>query len=194
MKGIFGELGNFLMDFVETLIMAAAIFIVVYLFLLQPHQVRGQSMFPTFEDSEFILTDKITYRFRGPERGDVVVFKSPQDGNFDFIKRIIALPAENIKISSGHFYIYNLTHTKGDLLEEPYIDRSVNTPPGSIAREGEVIKVPENQYFVSGDNRTHSSDSREWGTVPKESIIGRAWLRYWPLSKFGLIHQVDYKL
>lgn len=193
MQFIFKELGHIFMDLLETLVMAIAIFIVVYMFLLQPHQVRGQSMTPNFEDGEFILTDKITYRFRGPERGDVVVFRAPQDPNYDFIKRVVGLPGERLKISEGHFYIYNPQHVRGDKLIEPYISQSLNTPTGTLLKEGEIITVPNNQYFVTGDNRGHSSDSREWGSVPRESIIGRAWLRYWPPSKIGLIPQVDYQ-
>ena len=94
MSRVAQELGKILMDFVETFIMAAAIFIVVYMFLLQPHHVQGQSMFPTFHDNDYILTDKITYRFRNPERGDIIVFRAPQNPRSDYIKRIVALPGE----------------------------------------------------------------------------------------------------
>lgn len=193
MRSVFQELSHIFMDLLETLVMAVAIFIVVYMFLLQPHQVRGQSMTPNFEDGEFILTDKITYRFRQPERGDVVVFRAPQDPDYDFIKRVVGLSGERLKIYAGHFYIYNPQHPRGDKIIEPYISPSLNTPTGSLLKEGEIITVPDNQYFVTGDNRGHSSDSREWGTVPRESVIGRAWLRYWPPPKIGLIPQIDYQ-
>lgn len=182
------------MDFIETFIMALAIFIVVYLFLLQPHHVQGYSMFPTFDDNDYILTDKVTYRFKKPLRGDIVVFKAPQNPKNEYIKRIIALPGEKIKISNGRYYIFNSSHIKGEILEEPYINPTVSTTPGVFAKEGEIVSVPDNQYFVSGDNRSHSSDSREWGTVPMENITGKAFLRYWPIKQLQLIPGVDYKL
>ena len=151
-------------------------------------------MTPNFEENDFILTDKVTYRFRKPERGDVIVFKSPQDPNYDYIKRVIALPNERVKLQNGHYYIFTKDSPKGVLLNEPYLPSTAVTPPGSYVKEGELITVGENQYFVNGDNRAHSSDSREWGTVPLDSIIGRAWLRYWPVIEFGMIPRVDYLL
>ena len=192
MSRVTQELGRILLDFVETFIMAAAIFIVVYMFLLQPHHVQGQSMLPTFHDNDYILTDKITYRFRNPERGDIIVFRAPQNPRSDYIKRIVALPGEKIKIDKGHFYI-STANGKYELLPEPYIATSVGTEGGNLAHEDEEIIVPQDQYFVAGDNRNHSSDSRDWGTVPKESIVGRAWFRYWPPQNMGLIRQVSYQ-
>src|SRR5438105_12984577 len=91
----------FFIDIIETVVIAVAIFITVYLFLLQPHQVRGESMQPTFQDGEYILTDKLSYRFHEPERGDVIVFKAPQNQAVDFIKRIIGLPGEKVKVAGG---------------------------------------------------------------------------------------------
>src|SRR3989338_2409215 len=194
MKKVFDELGRILMDFVETFIMALAIFIVVYMFLLQPHHVQGQSMMPTFEDNDYILTDKITYRFKKPSRGDVVVFRSPQNPKTDYIKRIIAIPGEKVKVEDGRYFVYNNDHTNGVIISEPYLPESVLTKPGSMAKEGEFYTVPDNQYFVSGDNRNHSSDSRDWGAVPRDNIVGKALLRYWPFNGFGIVKAVDYQL
>jgi signal peptidase I len=178
-------------DVIETIVVAAAIFVVVYLFLLQPHQVKGASMEPNFHDGEYILTDKISYRFSEPKRGDVVVFKAPTNPDVDFIKRIVALPGEKLKIDNNRVVIFNDEHPKGFTLSEPF---EVMEPiaGGSHIKEGKTLEVPTGNYFVFGDNRTHSFDSREWGPLPKKSIIGKAWLRYWPLSKISIIKGVSF--
>src|SRR5688572_20879174 len=112
---IFRKVGNFFMDIIEVFVVSMSIFIVVYLFLMQPHQVKGNSMFPTFHDSEYLMTDKITYKRRLPQRGDVVVFKSPVDENFDFIKRVIGEPGDRVKIQGGEVYV------NGQMLKEDYL-------------------------------------------------------------------------
>ncbi len=178
-------------DIIETIVVAAAIFVVVYLFLLQPHQVKGASMEPNFHDGEYILTDKISYRFGEPKRGDVVVFKAPTNPDVDFIKRIIALPGEKLKINNNRVVIFNDEHPKGFTLSESF-EVMKPTAGGSHIKEGKVIEVPAGNYFVFGDNRTHSFDSREWGPLPKKSIVGKAWLRYWPLSKLSIIRGVSF--
>ena len=185
------SLWSTIVDIIETIVVAAAIFVVVYLFLLQPHQVRGASMEPNFHDGEYILTDKISYRFGEPKRGDVVIFKAPTNPDVDFIKRIIALPGEKIEIKNGNIVIYNTQSPQGFTLSEPY---QVMEPlaGGSYLREGKIVEVPTDSYIVFGDNRTHSFDSREWGPVPKKSIIGKAWLRYWPLSKISFVKKATY--
>jgi signal peptidase I len=179
-------------DIIETVVVAAAIFVVVYLFLVQPHQVKGASMEPNFYDGEYILTDKITYRFSQPQRGDVVIFKAPTDPEVDFIKRIIALPAEKIKIENRNIIIFNSQHPEGFILNEPY-DTEEPTSGGSYLPEGKIVEVPADSYLAFGDNRTHSFDSREWGPVKKNAIIGKAWIRYWPISKISLVGKVRYK-
>jgi signal peptidase I len=172
----------FFLDFVETIVIALAIFVVVYRFLFQPHQVNGNSMYDNFHDGEYLLTDKISYRFHQPELGDVVVFKAPKNEDYDYIKRIIGLPGDKVMIKGGRIYV------NGQLLDESgYLDTGTVTRDGSYAREGMTITVPLRSYFVAGDNRDHSSDSREWGPVPEENIIGKAWIRYWPLNRFGVI-------
>lgn len=180
-----------LVDIIETIVVAAAIFVVVYLFLLQPHQVKGASMEPNLHDGEYILTDKITYRFNKPKRGDIVIFKSPTNPDVDFIKRVIALPGETIEIKNRTVIIYNSENPEGFTLSEPYqIIEPISG--GSYIREGKRVEVPEDNYIVIGDNRTHSFDSREWGTLLKKSIIGKAWLRYWPVNKFSIVKSVDF--
>lgn len=178
----------FTFDILESIVVALAIFVVIYLFLFQPHQVKGASMFPNFHDGEYILTDKISYRFHEPERGDVIVFKSPQNEDIDFIKRIIALPGDKVRIVQNAYYINGLK------LDEPYIPPENVLYPGSFLKEGHEFIVSPQQYFVSGDNRPRSSDSREWGPIDRSRIIGKSVFRYWPLSKVGLIPKVTYTI
>jgi len=185
-QNIFQRIAAFLGDLIETAVFAMAIFVVVYFFLVQPHQVSGNSMLPNFEDGEYILTDKVSYHFHLPKRGEVIIFKAPQDQQKDFIKRIIGLPGEKIKLERGEVFI------NGKKLQEDYLHPNGVTLPKSLVAEGQEVLVPLDEYFVLGDNRQHSSDSRDWGTAPKGSIIGKAWLRYWPINKISLIPQVAY--
>jgi len=177
----FRAIGKLFLDFVETIVMALSVFVIIYLFLFQPHQVRGSSMYPNFHDGEYILTDKITYRLREPKEGDVIIFRAPKNEEYDYIKRIIATPGKCVQIINGKVYI------DGKPLEEPYLPPDYSTSPGSFLRVGQTVCVPEKNYFVLGDNRSHSSDSREWGFVPQQNIIGKAFFRYWPPNRFGKI-------
>ncbi len=174
----------FFLDFVETIVIALAIFVVVYRFLFQPHQVKGNSMFDNYHNGEYLLTDKVSYRFKEAKRGDVVVFKAPGNEDYDYIKRLVGLPGDQVMIKGNRVYV------NGQLLDESgYLDSRIMTRPGSYSREGLTITVPQRAYFTLGDNRDNSSDSREWGPVPKENIVGKAWIRYWPLNKLGIIEK-----
>lgn len=177
---------NFFMDFLETIVVALSIFVIIYLFLVQPHEVKGGSMEPTFHNNEYILTDKISFRFQTPRRGDVVIFKAPRNPELDYIKRIIGLPGEQVRIEKGHIYINDT------LLTEPYIDSPSIIFPGGYMQEGVALTIPQEEYFVMGDNRQHSSDSREFGPVKRNTIIGRAFIRYWPLAVFGPVSAITY--
>lgn len=177
---------KFFFDILESIVVALAIFVVVYLFLYQPHQVKGASMEPNFHDGEYILTNKFEYKFGDPKRGDVIVFRSPQNPDIDFIKRIIGLPGDRVKLSNNKFYI------NGVELDEEYLRDDLYTYQGSYLKDGQETIVPPDHYFVSGDNRPRSSDSREWGPITRDSIIGKSQLRYWPFNRFGLIESVHY--
>jgi len=162
-------LASTLKEVAQTLLVSFGIFLIVYIFLVQPHRVKGESMFPTFVDGELLLTEKISYRFSKPQRGDVVVFKAPVGRNIDFIKRIIGLPGETISVQGGSVFI------NGKKLEEPYLNVE---SPGDEQRT-----LGPNEYFVMGDNRPSSSDSRVIGPILADKIQGRVFFVYWPIFK-----------
>ena len=180
-KGFFESLKEHLIDFIQTLVVFGAIMALIYLFIAQPHKVSGRSMVPTFADGDYLITNKITYRFTTPEKGDIIVLKNPKDESQDFIKRIIAGPGDTIKIENKQVFV------NGALLGEVYLPSGTQTQAGSFLNEGNTVKAGENQYLVLGDNRDHSSDSREWGPITKEEIVGKAFFRYWPPQSLGLI-------
>lgn len=166
-------------DFLQTIVLAAAMFVIIYLFVGQPHIVKGSSMEPSFLNSDYILTEKLSYKFGSPQRGDVIVFEAPNRPNADYIKRVVGLPGETIMVKEGKVYI------DGEPLTEPYEPNT--TEPAQYMKEGKEVIVPEDTYIVMGDNRPHSSDSREFGPVSIESIIGRAIIRYWPFGRIDRI-------
>ncbi len=178
---IIGGIIEFVMDILETIVFVGSIFIVVYLFIVQPNRVTGISMLPTFHDGDYILTDKIAYKIRAPERGDVIVLQSPHNPDIDYIKRIIGLPHDTIMIKSGEVYV------NGKVISENYISAKTNTWENGFLQEGIPFTVPPHQYFVMGDNRPRSSDSREFGPIPEEHIIGLVVYRYFPPARSGWI-------
>ncbi len=162
-------------EIVETLILTLLIFLAIR-FLIQSYHVDGNSMEPGLKTNQSVVVNKVAYMFHAPERGDVIVFHFPQDTTKDFIKRVIGLPGDTITID------YNSVRVNGVLLDEKaYISAPLNT--GTVHE-----KVPANQFFVMGDNRPESYDSRSWGYVPRDYIIGKAVLVFWPLDK---IHFID---
>ncbi len=170
----------FLIDIVQTLLLAAAVFLVIYVFLFRPFQVNGDSMFPNFTDKEYILTNIITLNFREPKKSEVIVFKAPQDPEKDFIKRIIGTAGDKVMIRDMHVFLNG-----AQLNESKYLKPDVATYGGAFLKEGFEITVPAEKFFVMGDNRNYSSDSREWGFVSKSDIIGKSFFVYWPLNKAG---------
>lgn len=186
------RVGSFFLDIIETLVIAMSIFLVVYLFFLQPHQVNGQSMVPTFQNGDYLLTDKVSYRFGDPQRGDIVVFHAPPAANCakgtgcDFIKRVIGLPGETVKIQSSQIMVDNQP------LQEQYIPAEYVTEAEAYLKRVGVVTLDANEYFVVGDNRPYSSDSRAWGPITKSDIVGRAFFRYWPAQVSGFVKEVTY--
>lgn len=177
---------NAFFDFLQGIVVFMSVLVMVYLFIISPQEINGASMDPTFHNGELILTNKIAYKFGDPKPGEVIIFKSPKNKEIDYIKRIIGLPGDTVKLENSKFYINNIP------LEEAYIAPDVITQAGSYLHEGEEITVPEGYVFVVGDNRPHSSDSREFGPIPFEDIIGKALVRYWPITRAGLIIPATY--
>lgn len=195
---MFKRLGTFFLDVSEVIVFAIGIFFFVYLLIMRPHKIEGESMMPNYLNAEYLLTEKVTYYLNKPQRGDVVVLRPPltvSEGD-EFIKRIVGLPGETIRISGGRVYI------NGKLLNEPYIPSSFSTNGGFFLVNNVDYTVPKEKYFVMGDNREHSSDSRYWGPVSlnltpngdKEGINGRAWVVYWSpnLKRLGVTKNPTY--
>lgn len=176
-----------LLELAETLVIAGAIFVVIYAFLVRPFQVTGQSMFPTFKNGEYVFTNLLSQRFGPLDRGDVIVFKAPPSEDKDYIKRIIGIPGDRVKIEGGKVFL------NGKLLNEPYIDTTIRTDARGFAQEGQEISVSESSYFVMGDNRPFSSDSRDWGLVTFDKVIGKSALVYWPINSARFVEHEDYK-
>jgi signal peptidase I len=161
-------------DLIKFAIIALIIVIPIRIFIAQPFVVSGESMYPTFNNSEYLIVDELSYRLNSPNRGDVIIFRYPNDQKRFFIKRIIGLPNEEIIINNGAVTIVNKDSPDGFKLNEPYIDEPFDTTA--------TYKTGANEYFVLGDNRNRSSDSRVWGILPSKLIIGRAYLRLLPLK------------
>lgn len=188
---MFSRLGAFFLDILEVVVFAVGIFFFVYLLIMRPHKIKGESMMPNYPDSEYLLTEKVTYYLRSPQRGDVVVFTPPISTTDEFIKRVIGLPGERIMVKDGHVYIND------QLLNEPYLADTVVTSGGTFLTDGQEFTVPTGYYFVMGDNRPNSSDSRYWGPISHKSITdptisGKAWVIYWPLNLTGVVAKPSY--
>lgn len=179
--GIFGE-------FLETFVIAGALFALIYYFLLRPFIVVGHSMDPTYADGENVLTNLITLRFSPLKKGDVIVFQAlPPNEEKDFIKRVIGLPGDRVMIKDGSVYL------NGEKLgESSYLPVGLETYGGQTFSTGRELTVPKDSYFVLGDNRGNSSDSRDWGFIGKDHIIGKSFLVYWPPARFRLIKDPIY--
>jgi len=160
-------------------LIAVLIVLPIRIFIAQPFIVSGSSMVPTFENGEYLIIDELSYHLRQPERGEVVVFRYPKNTKLFFIKRIIGLPGETIKIDGENVTVKNSEQKESMKLDESYIK---NQSSNDLE-----ISLGTDEYFVMGDNRAYSSDSRAWGALPEKLIIGRAFLRLWPIAQAGLL-------
>jgi len=191
MSSFLRKIGASFLDLVETIAISLSIFLVVYLFLMQPHQVNGQSMVPNFQNGEYVMTDKITYKMRDPIRGEILVFHAPPAANCvegtgcDFIKRVVGVPGDTIEVKENAIWVNNKK------LSEEYIPDDFLILAGKATKNKKIYLEP-NEYFMCGDNRPYSNDSRTWGSITKSDIVGRVFFRYWPANVIGLIKKADY--
>jgi signal peptidase I len=186
------------LEIIETLVLTLVIYLLIHNFVAQPFQVEQSSMVPTVLEGEYVLIDKVSPRFNDYQRGDIVVFTPPsgiQTGDVPFIKRVIGVPGDNIRLDNGRVYVT----PKGRAavrLDEPYINTdSAGKQEPTIPRDANGTTqwtVASGTYFVMGDNRTVSEDSRVFGPIPRDLIIGRAWLRYFPLDRIGFMNRPAY--
>lgn len=171
---------EFIWEFVKILVISLAIVVPVRYFLIQPFYVKGASMEPNFHDHEYLIIDQISFRFSEPQRGEVIVFRSPYNWHDYFIKRVIGLPGERIEVKDGEVYLHNNEFKNGTKIDESeYLFPGTRTP-GQID-----FTLNEDEFFVLGDNRNSSLDSRSFGPVLRQRIVGRAWLRGWPFSRIS---------
>jgi len=173
---------SLLREVAEVAVLAVILYVGIS-FAVQAVHVEGLSMFATLDNDDYLIANKIDYRLHAPQRGDIIILRPPTDNSKDFIKRVIALPGERLLIRDGIVYI------NGHKLEEPYLPEAwttLNNPaPYSV---GDGVVIPANEYFVMGDNRNRSEDSRIFGPISRDRIDGRAWFRIWPLDHFGNIY------
>lgn len=185
------SLGSFLLEFIQSIVLALSVFVLIYLFVAQPNEVKGNSMYPNFLDKEYLLTDKLSYQFGDPKRGDVVIFKAPASEacsaeGCEYIKRVIGIPGDSVMIQSGEVYL------NGELLDQSFLPDGIVTEIEEYMEEGIEVIVPEGQYLCFGDNRPNSKDGRAFGPITRDSIVGKAFFKYWPISSIGLVPKVTF--
>ena len=178
----------YVFELVKVVVISLAIIIPIRYYLIQPFYVKGASMEPSFYDKEYLIIDEISYRFHEPARGDIVVFRYPVNPEEFFIKRVIGLPGEKVQIKDGFVYIYNQAHPDGFQLEEKYLPPALRT----YGLNQELTVLGGNEFFVLGDNRNASKDSRSFGAVDKKFITGRVLLRGWPFNRINVFSAPQY--
>ncbi len=183
-RGFFASVGIFFLEVIKVVVLAAITIIAVRTFLFKPFVVEGQSMQPNYFESEYLLIDELSYHLRAPERGEVVVLRAPVIKQEYYLKRVIGLPGEKIKIENNKVIIFNDEFPQGKVVEENYLNQ---TTSGST-----TVQLGPDEYFVMGDNRGESYDSRKFGPIPKSSIVGRTWIRGYPFNRITLFHSPTY--
>src|SRR5258708_742540 len=192
MKAILARIGSLITDITQTLAISLSVWLLAYLFLGHGTKIYGSSMEPAFHNEQGVFTDTFSYHFSSPQRGDVIPPHAPPAAGCvsgtggDFFKRIIGIPGEDVAVHDDAYYI------NGQKLVESYIPETEQTLSGPFI-DGRTIHLGSNEYFVSGDNREHSSDSRFWGPITQDEIIGKAILRYCPTKDLGILPRVSYQ-
>ena len=175
-------------EMVRVVLISLAIILPVRYFLIQPFYVKGASMEPTYNDHEYLIINEIAYRLREPERGEVVVFRYPNDPSQFFIKRVVGLPGETVVVGKGRVKILSAARSEGY-----YLDESDYLASGTYVAGDRRVTLGQNEFYVLGDNRGSSLDSRVFGPVPRKNIVGRVWLRGWPLEKAAVFKLPTYE-
>ena len=175
----------FILELIEVVAISLAIILPIRYFLVQPFYVKGASMEPNFFDHEYLIIDELSYRFHEPIRGEIVVFRYPRDPKEFFIKRVIGLPGETVEIAGGKVKIYNNEHPNGFLVDEQSYQEQVTMGT-------QTVTLKAGQYYLLGDNRAVSLDSRIFGPVDRSMLIGRVWLRGYPLDRFRVFETPKY--
>lgn len=180
-KLVAGSAVALLAELIRIVVIALAIILPVRYFLIQPFYVKGASMEPNFYDHEYLIIDELSYRFHEPERGDIVVFRYPRDPRQFFIKRVIGLPGETVVVAGGTVSVIDADNPRGTALDESeYLE-------GEVFTAGDKrVTLRQGEYYLLGDNRVSSLDSRIFGPVDRGMIIGRVWIRGWPVDKIAL--------
>ena len=178
----------FIFELIKIVVISLVIIIPIRYFLIQPFYVKGASMEPNFHDHEYLIIDEITYRFHEPRRGDIMVFRYPRNPQEYFIKRLIGLPGEEVQIREGKVVVYNKDNPEGIVLDEPYLSDGVKT----YGLTEEKVNLSDKEYFVLGDNRNSSKDSRSFGPVNRSFVTGRVLLRGWPFDRIKLFEAPEY--
>ena len=181
-----GSVAVFVLEVVQIVVISAAIIIPIRYFLVQPFYVKGASMEPNFYDKEYLIIDELTFRMREPERGEIVVFRYPREPSEYFIKRLVGMPGETIEITGGAVVVYNDDHPNGQILDERFYLGS------ELSQGKKKVTLGTDEYFVMGDNRDESLDSRSFGPISRSSIIGRVWVRGLPLSRIETFEIPEY--
>lgn len=179
--------GAFIWDLAKILIIAALIIWPFRQFVAEPFVVSGSSMLPNYHNHDYLIIDRFSYLNGEPSRGDVIVLRYPKDPSQFYIKRVIGLPGESVKVSQGYVTIFNKEHPEGFRLKEPYLNNQAET-----LGKSDTTVLGSEEYFVLGDNRTASSDSRVWGILPSSDIVGKVWARVFPFSNSGLVKTPSY--
>lgn len=175
-----------MLSFLQSVTITILLAFLLRFFVIQPFVVEGSSMEPNFHDDQYIIIDKFSYRVREPQRGEVIVFHPPTYPDQNYIKRIIGLPNETVTIQNGEVFINNKQ------LEEAYLGNQESASPELL--NFEPVTLGSDEYFVMGDNRNHSSDSREWGKLSKANIEGRTWFVAFPVSDFHFVQLPEYEI
>lgn len=179
---------EFIVELIKVVLISLAIIIPVRYFLIQPFYVKGASMEPNFYDNQYLIINEISYRFSDPDRGDIVVFKYPLDPSQYFIKRVVGLPGETIEVKEGQVLLYNDSYSDGIVVGETYLEE------GDTTNGEDRVVLEDDQYYVLGDNRDSSLDSRRFGPIKRKNIVGKVWFRGWPFTEFKVFESPSYNL